>query len=78
MVTLNQLYSNRRTKFKVSSLLQRETQQDVEQTHQMVLEDRKMFLQVASYEWSIVHDSTPVSIIDSLAFLHLLEVTKLT
>ena len=46
MVTLNLLYSNRRTKFKVSSVLQRETQQDVEQTHQMVLEDRKMFLQV--------------------------------
>ena len=51
--SLNLQYSNRRTKFKVSSLLQRETQQDIEQTHQMVLEDRKMFIQVSKSSCSI-------------------------
>ena len=45
-LALNMLYTNRRTKFKVSSLLQRETQHDIDQTHQMVHEDRKMFIQV--------------------------------
>lgn len=44
---INLQYVNRRTKLKVSSLLQRETQQDIEQTHQLVLEDRKMFMQAA-------------------------------
>ncbi|XP_019857070.1 PREDICTED: cullin-2-like isoform X2 [Amphimedon queenslandica] len=44
---LNFNYSNKRTKFKISGQLQRETTQDIEQTHQMVLEDRKMFIQAA-------------------------------
>jgi cullin 2 len=45
--SLNLHYSNKRTKFKISSSLQRETQQDIEQTQQMVLEDRKIFIQAA-------------------------------
>ena len=46
LLRLNMLYSNRRTKFKVSTLMQRETQQDIDQTQHMVLEDRKLFIQV--------------------------------
>ena len=45
--TLNLHYSNKRTKFKVSSFLQKETKQEIDSTHQMVLEDRKMFIQVS-------------------------------
>ena len=45
--TLNLHYSNKQTKFKVSSFLQKETQQEIDSTHQMVLEDRKMFIQVS-------------------------------
>ena len=38
-------YSNKRTKFKVTATVQKETQQEVEQTHTAVDEDRKLYLQ---------------------------------
>lgn len=40
-------YSNKRTKFRIAGTVQRETPQEVEQTHQAVDEDRKMYLQAA-------------------------------
>ena len=52
---LNTAYVNRRTKFKVSSLLQRETPQDIAQTHSNVVEDRKMFIQVLDTMWHTHH-----------------------
>jgi cullin 2 len=40
-------YTNKRTKFRIAGTVQRETPQEVEQTHQAVDEDRKMYLQAA-------------------------------
>ncbi|XP_054709882.1 cullin-2-like [Uloborus diversus] len=45
---LNKDYSNKRTKFKLTAVLQKETtQQETEQTHVSVEEDRKLYLQAA-------------------------------
>ncbi|KAI0211701.1 Cullin-2 [Lamellibrachia satsuma] len=44
---LNMNYSNKRTKFKIVTAFQKETQQEVENTHMAVDEDRKMYLQAA-------------------------------
>ncbi|KAK2174734.1 hypothetical protein NP493_780g00005 [Ridgeia piscesae] len=44
---LNMNYSNKRTKFKIVTAFQKETQQEVEHTHMAVDEDRKMYLQAA-------------------------------
>jgi cullin 2 len=44
---LNLKYSNKRTKFRIAGTVQRETPQEVEQTHHAVDEDRKMYLQAA-------------------------------
>ena len=40
-------YSNKRTKFRIAGTVQKETPQEVEQTHHAVEEDRKMYLQAA-------------------------------
>lgn len=46
--SLNKDYSNKRTKFKLTAVLQKETaQQEVEQTHVSVDEDRKLYIQAA-------------------------------
>ncbi|CAL1289547.1 unnamed protein product [Larinioides sclopetarius] len=46
--SLNKDYSNKRTKFKLTAVVQKETtQQEVEQTHVSVDEDRKLYLQAA-------------------------------
>jgi len=47
VVSLNMKYSNKRTKFRIAGTVQRETPQEVEQTHQAVDDDRKMYLQAA-------------------------------
>ncbi|XP_050445079.1 cullin-2 [Cataglyphis hispanica] len=47
VLTLNFDYSNKRTKFRVTGVLQRDAPQDAEATHRSVDEDRKMFLQAA-------------------------------
>ncbi len=47
VIGLNMKYSNKRTKFRIAGTVQRETPQEVEQTHQAVDEDRKMYLQAA-------------------------------
>ncbi|EZA48756.1 hypothetical protein DMN91_005219 [Ooceraea biroi] len=47
ILTLNLNYSNKRTKFRVTGVLQRDAPQDAEATHRSVDEDRKMFLQAA-------------------------------
>ncbi|XP_041478352.1 cullin-2-like [Lytechinus variegatus] len=45
---LNLAYSNKRTKFKITTAIQRDPpQQEVEQTHNAVDEDRKLYLQAA-------------------------------
>ena len=49
-VSLNFKYSNKRTKFRIAGAVQRETPQEVEQTHQAVDDDRKMYLQ-AKHCW---------------------------
>lgn len=46
-VSLNLKYSNKRTKFRIAGTMQKEMPQEVEQTHQAVEEDRKMYLQAA-------------------------------
>lgn len=46
-VKLNLDYSNKRTKFKITAALQRETPQEVEHTMSAVDEDRKLYLQAA-------------------------------
>lgn len=46
-IRLNLDYSNKRTKFKISAALQRETPQEVEHTMSAVDEDRKLYLQAA-------------------------------
>jgi len=47
LISLNTKYSNKRTKFRIAGAVQRETPQEVEQTHQAVDDDRKMYLQAA-------------------------------
>lgn len=47
IISLNTKYSNKRTKFRIAGTVQRETPQEVEQTHHAVDEDRKMYLQAA-------------------------------
>ncbi|XP_074658807.1 cullin-2-like [Tubulanus polymorphus] len=44
---LNMQYANKRTKFKITVAVQKESVQDVEQTHHAVDEDRKLYLQAA-------------------------------
>lgn len=44
---LNMNYSNKKTKFRISAAVQKETPQEVEQTHVAVEEDRKIFMQAA-------------------------------
>jgi len=44
---LNKEFSNKRTKFKITAAVQKETPQEVEQTHSAVDEDRKMYTQAA-------------------------------
>ncbi|KAM7302580.1 cullin-2 [Ixodes scapularis] len=45
---LNKSYSNKRTKFKISAVVQKEAaQREMEQTHSSVDEDRKLYLQAA-------------------------------
>lgn len=46
-IKLNLDYSNKRTKFKITAALQRETPQEVEHTMSAVDEDRKLYLQAA-------------------------------
>ena len=46
-ISLNMKYTNKRTKFRIAGIVQRETPQEVEQAHQAVDEDRKMYLQAA-------------------------------
>ncbi|GAB0088443.1 Cullin [Sergentomyia squamirostris] len=46
-IRLNFDYSNKRTKFKITAALQRETPQEVEHTMNAVDEDRKLYLQAA-------------------------------
>lgn len=46
-IKLNFDYSNKRTKFKISAALQKETQQEVEHTMSAVDDDRKLYLQAA-------------------------------
>lgn len=47
VIALNTKYSNKRTKFRIAGTVQKETPQEVEQTHHAVEEDRKMYLQAA-------------------------------
>jgi cullin 2 len=47
VLTLNLEYSNKRTKFRITAALQRESPQEVEQTLSSVDEDRKLYLQAA-------------------------------
>ena len=47
VIGLNMKYSNKRTKFRIAGTVQKETPQEVEQTHHAVEEDRKMYLQAA-------------------------------
>ncbi|XP_070565487.1 cullin-2-like [Ptychodera flava] len=44
---LNTDFTNKRTKFKITTAVQKETPQEVEQTHNAVDEDRKLYLQAA-------------------------------
>ncbi|XP_057293948.1 cullin-2-like [Hydractinia symbiolongicarpus] len=44
---LNKNFANKRTKFKITAAVQKETPQEVEQTHTSVDEDRKMYTQAA-------------------------------
>lgn len=47
MLTLNMDYANKRTKFKITAAIQKETPQELEQTRSAVDEDRKMYIQAA-------------------------------
>ena len=47
VLSLNLSYNNKRTKFKITSASQKETPQEIEQTHNAIDEDRKMYLQAA-------------------------------
>lgn len=44
---LNMAYANKRTKFKITAAVQKETTQEIEQTRSAVDEDRKMYIQAA-------------------------------
>jgi len=44
---LNMQFSNKRTKFKITAAVQKETPQEIEATHSSVDEDRKMYTQAA-------------------------------
>ncbi|WAQ93638.1 CUL2-like protein [Mya arenaria] len=44
---LNMNYANKRTKFKITAAVQKESQQEMEQTRSAVDEDRKMYIQAA-------------------------------
>lgn len=46
VINLNMEYSNKRTKFRITAAVQKETVQETEQTHTSVDEDRKLYLQV--------------------------------
>lgn len=46
-IRLNLDYSNKRTKFKITAALQKETPQEVEHTMSAVDDDRKLYLQAA-------------------------------
>ena len=46
VVSLNLEYNNKRTKFRITAAVQKETVQETEQTHSSVDEDRKLYLQV--------------------------------
>ena len=46
VISLNMDYSNKRTKFRITAAVQKETVQEAEQTHTSVDEDRKLYLQV--------------------------------
>jgi len=46
-IKLNCSYTNKRSKFRISGAVQKETPQEVEQTHVAVEEDRKIFMQAA-------------------------------
>ncbi|XP_062517542.1 cullin-2-like [Corticium candelabrum] len=45
--TVNNHFSNKRTKLKITAAVQRETTQEVAQTHSAIDEDRKLYLQAA-------------------------------
>jgi cullin 2 len=45
--TVNNHFSNKRTKLKITTAVQRETTQEVAQTHTAIDEDRKLYLQAA-------------------------------
>uniref|UniRef100_T1GVC2 Cullin neddylation domain-containing protein n=1 Tax=Megaselia scalaris TaxID=36166 RepID=T1GVC2_MEGSC len=47
IISLNLEYSNKRTKFRITAALQKETPQEVEHTMTVVDEDRKLYLQAA-------------------------------
>lgn len=48
ILTLNTNYVNKRTKFRITAVIQKESaQQEVDQTHSAVDEDRKLYLQAA-------------------------------
>jgi hypothetical protein len=47
VLTLNLEYNNKRTKFRITAALQRDSPQEVEQTLSAVDEDRKLYLQAA-------------------------------
>ena len=49
VISLNLDFSNKRTKFKLTYAVQKETVQETEQTHSAVDEDRKIFLQVTIF-----------------------------
>eukprot|EP00795_Rhopilema_esculentum_P014441 gene14441-5499_t len=44
-LTFNEEFSNKRTKFKITTAVQKESKQEEEQTHSAVDEDRKMYIQ---------------------------------
>ncbi|KAK3587967.1 hypothetical protein CHS0354_014484 [Potamilus streckersoni] len=46
-LTLNMNYTNKRLKFKINAVIQKDTQQEMEHTRSAVDEDRKMYLQAA-------------------------------
>ncbi|CAG0919494.1 unnamed protein product [Notodromas monacha] len=47
VISLNMDYSNKRTRFKITAVSQKETPQEIEQTRASVEEDRKLYLQAA-------------------------------
>ncbi|GAB6030467.1 Cullin-2 [Chamberlinius hualienensis] len=47
LFNLNVSFSNKRTKFKINTVIQKESQQETEQTRNSVDEDRKLYLQAA-------------------------------